>query len=220
MMIVGVIIILLGILFLIEIFNPSFHLEFDIIWPLIIFFFAIYNIIRNKKCTFFYGFLIFMSFWFLFVNMNLITYPYTRAFWPLTLIIIGAYIIFITLDQKEINEKIRSNQVKGAVKKYMGIFSGVEEKIKTDDFKGADVYCIFGGVDLDLREITLKEDAIINVYSVFGGGTLFVSDRYNVVCNSNAFFGSNTNKVDNTPKKNAKTLTINCISFFGGTEIE
>lgn len=219
-MIIGIAIVLLGILFLIEVFNPGFKLDFGIVWPTVLLIVTAYYMIKDKKCSFASGFLLFFGVWFLLVNLDLILYPYTRAFWPLVLIIIGAYVILTALDGRDMVKEMHKNRGDGAFKKYIGVFSGVEEKVKTDDFKGADLYCVFGGVDLDLRDIELKEDAIINVYSVFGGGTLLVSDQYNLVCNSTALFGGNDNKANNTYKKTKKTLTINCISFFGGTEIK
>ena len=48
-MIIGIIILLIGILYLIEIFNPGFHLEFDIIWPVVLIAISIYYIIKEEK---------------------------------------------------------------------------------------------------------------------------------------------------------------------------
>ena len=46
-MIIGIIILLIGILYLIEIFNPGFHLEFDIVWPVVLIAISIYYIIKD-----------------------------------------------------------------------------------------------------------------------------------------------------------------------------
>lgn len=219
-MIIGIAILLLGILFLIEVFNPDFVVNFSLVWPVILLVLASYWIVKDKKCTAFSGVVLFTGVWNLFVNLGLITYPYRSAFWPILLIIIGTFVILAALDNKEMTKTVRSSKGENGRKKYVGILSSIEEKVKGGNFSGADVYCIFGGVDLDLRKVELEEDAVLNVYAVFGGGTIFVSDNYNIVCNSTALFGGNDNKADTTHKKNTKTLTINCISFCGGSEIK
>ena len=103
---------------------------------------------------------------------------------------------------------------------YYGIFSGLEERITDTDFEGANIYSVFGGVDLDLRELDLKDDITINAYSIFGGTSIFVNDNFKVKFNSFSLFGGNENKAINSDKKKVSTLTINCISIFGGTEVK
>ncbi len=219
-MIIGIALLLVGVLFLIEVFNPDFVINFSIFWPIILLAISTYYIIKDKKCTLVTGLGLFIGVWYLFVNLDFITYPYRNAFWPIILIIVGAFVIITALDGREMTKTARASKGGEGRKKYVGVLSGIEEKVKTDDFQGGDVYCVFGGVDLDLRQVELKEDVVLNVYAVFGGGTILVSDNYNLVCNSTALFGGNDNKADNVHKKGVKTLTINCISFFGGSEIK
>ncbi len=216
-MIVGVIILLIGIFCLIGIFNPSFQLDFGIVWPLVLIAISIYYIIKEEKLDFTKLLMLFIGLWFLLENTNLINSPYDKAFWPLILIITGGYIIFGSLnhDIKTPKPKYSKNS-----KNYFGIFSEVEDKIKTKNFKGADVYCIFGGAELDLRELELKDNAVLNVYCIFGGATIKVSDNYNVICNSTAILGGNENKAAIENNEDRNNLIINCISFCGGTEIK
>ncbi len=216
-MIIGIIILLIGILYLIEIFNPGFHLEFDIVWPVVLIAISIYYIIKDEKLDFTKILMLFIGLWFLLVNTSLITEPYDKAFWPVVLILVGGYIVMNSLNMGKKNTKIKTNKHS---KDYFGIFSEVKDSIKTKNFKGADVYCIFGGAELDLRDTELKEDTILNVYSFFGGATIKVSDNYNVVCNSTAILGANENKASNDIDKSKPKLIINCISFCGGTEIK
>lgn len=213
-MIVGVIILLIGIFCLIGIFNPSFQLDFGIVWPLVLIAISIYYIIKEEKVDFTKLLMLFIGLWFLLENTNLINSPYDKAFWPLILIITGGYIIFGSL-----NHDIKTPKQKYS-KNYFGIFSEVEDKIKTKNFKGADVYCIFGGAELDLRELELKNNAVLNVYCIFGGATIKVSDNYNVICNSTAILGGNENKAAIENNEDRNNLIINCISFCGGTEIK
>ena len=216
-MIIGIIILLIGILYLIEIFNPGFHLEFDIIWPVVLIAISIYYIIKEEKLDFTKIMMLFIGLWFLLVNTSLVTGPYDKAFWPVVLILVGGYIVMNSLNMGKKNTKIKASKHS---KDYFGIFSEVKDSIKTKNFKGADVYCIFGGAELDLKDVELKEDTILNVYSFFGGATIKVSDNYNIVCNSTAILGANENKASSDIDKSKPKLIINCISFCGGTEIK
>ena len=219
-MIIGIAILLFGILLLFEIFNPGFAIDFSIVWPTFLIIITLYYIIKDKKIEVMKILLLFIGVWNLLLNLNLITGAYEQAFWPIIFIIVGTFIVVTALDSKKMTESMKDDKRQKNRKKYIGILSGNEEKVATDDFKGGDVYCIFGGVDLDLRQVELKEDALLNVYSVFRRGTILVSDKYKIVYNSTALFGGNDNKADTKPKNTAKTLTINCISVFGGTEIK
>lgn len=219
-MIIGIAILLFGLLLLLEIINPGFAIDFSIVWPSFLIIITLYYIIKEKKIEVIKILLLFIGIWNLFVNLDLITGAYLDAFWPIILVIVGAFIIITAIDSKKIAESRKNSKNDKNRKKYIGILSGNEEKVQTDDFSGGDVYCIFGGIDLDLRQAELKEDAILNVYSIFGGGSILVSDNYKIVYNSTALFGGNDNKANTNPKKNSKTLTINCISVFGGTEIK
>lgn len=141
----------------------------------------------------------------------------TEVFWPVLLIIFGTCIIWNACTPqkgKKVHEK------KGNMLSYYGIFSGIEEKASEEIERGANIYAIFGGVDLDISKVELKKDITINTYSIFGGTDLKTPENVNVKVNASALFGSNENKRNTKEKKGNKTIYINCISIFGGTEIK
>ena len=104
-MIVGVVILLIGILYLLEIFNPSFQLNFDIIWPIVLIVISIYYIIKDEKLDFTKILFLFIGLWFLLVNTSLIVEPYNKAFWPVILILIGGYIVISAIGKDKKNTK-------------------------------------------------------------------------------------------------------------------
>ena len=82
-----------------------------------------------------------------------------KVFAPVFIIVVGLSIILG-------NKRVR--RPKSNAKEYLAIFSSVEETIDEikSDFK---VTSIFGGVELDLRDVKLKEDLVIDCFSLFGG---------------------------------------------------
>ena len=210
-MFIGLIFILIGALFLISIIAPEFNIDFSYLIPLVLIASSLYYIIKCKKFTLANTTVLYLGTWFLLEELNIIKDPLDDAFFPILLIIIGIFIVIESLKVKKVFKRKDNN-----LKNYYGIFSGLEEKVTDTNFKGANIYSVFGGVDLDLRELELKEDIIINAYSIFGGTSIFVNDNFKVKFNSFSLFGGNENKSITT----VSTLTINCISIFGGTEVK
>ena len=212
---IGLIFILIGVLFLISIIAPEFNIDFSYLIPLVLMASSLYYIIKGKKFTLANTIVLYIGIWFLLERLNIIKDPLDNAFFPILLIIIGIFIVIESLKVKKVFKRKDNN-----LKNYYGIFSGLEERITDTNFKGANIYSVFGGVDLDLRELESKEDITINAYSIFGGTSIFVNDNFKVKFNSFSLFGGNENKTTSTDKKKNHTITINGISIFGGTEVK
>ena len=180
-MVIGLIFILIGALFLISIFAPEFSINFSYIFPLILIAASLYYIIKGRKFTLANTIVLYLGIWFLLDELDIIRGEFSNAFFPLILIIIGIFIIIESLKVKKVFKRKDDN-----LKNYYGIFSGLEERVTDSNFKGANVYSIFGGVDLDLRNLESKGDITINAYSIFGGTSIFVNDNLNVKLNSYA----------------------------------
>ena len=214
-MFIGLIFILIGTLFLISIIAPEFNIDFSYLIPLVLMASSLYYIIKGKKFTLANTTVLYIGIWFLLERLNIIKDPLDNAFFPILLIIIGLFIVIESLKVKKVFKRKDNN-----LKNYYGIFSGLEERVTDTNFKGANIYSVFGGVDLDLRELESKEDITINAYSIFGGTSIFVNDNFKVKFNSFSLFGGNENKTTSTDKKKNHTITINGISIFGGTEVK
>ena len=103
------------------------------------------------------------------------------------------------------------------------VFGGYNEKLDIKDFKGGDINCVFGGVELDLTDSELAEGVhTLELNSVFGGVVLYVPLTWNIEIRQNQFFGS---LVDSRPKRGFQVdenrrLIIEANSVFGGGEIK
>lgn len=219
-MFVGVIIIIVGLLFFMEAIIPGFAVEFQIVWPVVLFILALYFMLKKRRIDAFSSFLMVASIWYLLYHFGVIAIQLSEVFIPLLLVFIGLSIIFNAVVYKADGKHVRARVTNKGDINYYGIFSAIEEKIKSKDFKGANIFAIFGGVDLDLREMQVKKDTVIEGYAIFGGIDLLVSDDYNVIVKGSAFFGGNENKSMNTYDEKRPTLYIHCLSVFGGMTIK
>lgn len=103
------------------------------------------------------------------------------------------------------------------------IFGGAREKLDTNDFRGGDINCVFGGLELDLSDAKLAEGVhYLEINNVFGGMVLYVPVDWKIEIQQTRFFG---NFVDSRPKptftvdeKRVLLLEVNAV--FGGGEIK
>lgn len=135
---------------------------------------------------------------------------------PFILVMIGLSMIFKNSIQKNISEKINKEK-KNGLENIIATFS--DQKLEKDDFEGANLDAVFGGITLDLRNSQIKEDAVIVASSIFGGINIIVPKDVNVEVKSTSIFGGVTNKASNL-KENKKTIYIEAFCLFGGLDIK
>ena len=103
------------------------------------------------------------------------------------------------------------------------VFSGAKEKLNVEVFRGGDINCVFGGIELDFYDCQLAEGVSnLELNTVFGGTVLYIPKEWNVEIRGNQVFG---NFVDLRPKSGfeidkSRTLIIDTSSVFGGGEIK
>lgn len=131
---------------------------------------------------------------------------------PIVFITLGLSIIF-----KPSVNKMQGKKIGKAKQEYIGIFSGSEDKVK-GKFEDATCTAVFGGVELDLRDASIKEDIVIDCISVFGGITIKVPDNVIVKPIGTPIFGGVENRA--IQNKDSKiTIHVNYTCIFGGIEI-
>ena len=103
------------------------------------------------------------------------------------------------------------------------VFGGSKEKWDIKSFKGGEVNCVFGGIELDLTEAQLAEGVHhLELNSVFGGIVLYVPADWNIEMKRTNVFGAFT---DSRPKTSFEVdenrlLIIVANAAFGGGVIK
>ena len=130
-----------------------------------------------------------------------------KIFVPLIIIVVGLSIIFG-------NKRVRS--VRANAKEYVAVFSGIDEIIKEikSDFK---VTSVFGGVELDLRDVDLKNDLVIDCFCLFGGIDIRLPKDVKLEISGFPVFGGVENKYHNKDSK--VTVYVNQMTIFGGIDL-
>ena len=137
---------------------------------------------------------------------------------PAILFGIGLSILLKDRLGAKVKEKIKDLNKEG-LEEYYAIFSGQEINPKGEDFKGATLNAIFGGIDLNLTDAQIQKDTLINVTSVFGGVDIKVPSNVNVKVQGTSIFGGVDNKIKQYTE-NLPTIYIKAFCLFGGADIK
>lgn len=213
----GIILIIIGGLFLIDTFTDwNFgHLLADW-WPLIFVVVAIIKFQNQERG----GGLIFLIIGglLLMLTNDVISWHSVWRLWPLILVFIGISLIFkgrrsswgFVSDATYDTDFIHSN----------AIFGGAEHKVTSQNFKGGETMALFGGVEIDMRDAKLStEGCKINATAIFGGVEITVPEDWKVVVKGTPIFGAVENKSRGQGGDPTKEIELHCTVAFGGIEI-
>ena len=75
-----------------------------------------------------------------------------------------------------------------------------------------------GGCELDMRDASIKGEAVINVFAVFGGISIKVPRDWTVILHGTPIMGGFDEKT-NAPPDNTKRLIVNGYAIMGGVEV-
>ena len=207
----GIVLIVVGILFLGRNMNWwNFSIFFEGWWTLFLIVPSIISLVRKESMGTSFLILV-LGVLMLLASQNIIDWSTIwKVFLPIIIMVVGLSIIFG-------NRKAKTKKVKGNAKEYVAIFSGVDEMIGKieSDFK---VTSVFGGVELDMRDVKLEEDLIIDCFTLFGGIDIRLPKDVKVEVNGLPIFGGVENKYRNNDEAKV-TIYINHTTIFGGVDL-
>ncbi|MBC3880892.1 hypothetical protein H8K35_01760 [Undibacterium sp. LX40W] len=144
-----------------------------------------------------------------------------RDFWPLILIAVGFLVIFKDKAKQTMDEisTTKINESKEGKIDIIAIMSGSQGNIASANFTGGDITAVMGGVELDLRNASIETEAVLNVFTFWGGISLKIPNDWSVVNSANAVLGGIEDST--VPNMSAnKRLIITGTSVMGGVEIK
>ena len=138
---------------------------------------------------------------------------------PAIIIIVGFKMVFMGMFGNKTNEIVKKMKLEGNnLKSGCAVFSGCDVKYDGEEFKGAELTAVFGGVDCNLKNAIIEKDCAIQVTAIFGGIDILVPDNVNVKVSSNCIFGGISNKT--AVHKDVPTIYVGGTCMFGGVEIK
>jgi len=140
---------------------------------------------------------------------------------PFILVMVGLGMIFKDTFNKKVAQKIKTlNANKGNFEGYCATFGGQKIDLSGQEFNGANIDAVFGGVDLDISNAIIKKDQVINANAIFGGVEIKVPSNVNIRIKATPIFGGVENKVKTNYNESLPTIYINGTAMFGGVEVK
>jgi predicted membrane protein len=139
--------------------------------------------------------------------------------WPLVMIALGGLVLYRSLGPGRV---ARPAAAAGAgadsVVDIVAVLGGFERRVSTPDFRGGEITAVMGGCALDLREASIVKEAVINVFTIWGGINIKVPPDWTVVLNGTPLMGGFSEKTV-APPDGSKRLVITGYAIMGGVEV-
>lgn len=153
--------------------------------------------------------------WLLAWNLDFTDLSPFELFWPLVLILCGLTLIFGARRRA-----LSTAEAEDAVN-IVAVMGGVDRQNSSARFDGGDVTVCMGGGELDLRQAVLEDDAVIQVFALWGGYGFRVPPDWNVSMEVVALLGSlEDHRSHHERREGAPTLTLKGVVIMGGLEVK
>jgi predicted membrane protein len=221
-MVIGLFVVAVGMAFLLDNlgwldFNFTLHL-----WPTALIFFGVLKVVqtRTPSGAIVGGALILVGGVVLLNETGLISVGW-RSLWPLLLIAAGLSVVFKSTNGRSLLEQFNGSLDKDgddSVVNITAVMGGFKRRITTPDFRGGEITTLMGGCDLDLRQSSINGEAVLNVFSMFGGITIKVPVDWTVVLQGTPIMGGFEEKTV-PPTTQDKRLIVRGYAIMGGLEV-
>lgn len=214
---VGIILVILGIGLLMDRTGViPFSQLISTYWPVILIIIGI-NELFSSEHSFAPGTaLVLIGTFFLLKRLDVLPIDIGKYFWPVLLMLVGLLIIFGRPKLKGM--PVSDNDSLD----HFVIFSGLQNKSMSKNFKGGSATAILGGMDLDIRDAELSEGgASLDLTAILGGINIKVPAHWKVVVTGTPLLGGWENKTKTPPEvsEDQPTLNIRCFALLGGMDI-
>ena len=145
-------------------------------------------------------------------------------FWALLLIGLGAYIIYKN-QSKPNRENIYGSSEFGEESEYINdvsIFGGSKKNFQIDNFRGGNITSIFGGSEINMTDSSLCDGiSTLNLFFLFGGSKIRIPSNWNVFIQLTPILGGFKDKrvIVADESNDSKKLVIKGFVLFGGGEL-
>lgn len=217
----AVLLILLGMFLLLD--RLDFYDFGDLVrtwWPLILIYISISQLMnpgrRNRSWSYI---LMTVGVVFLLVNLDVVDSWEVRKYWPVIFLVIGVYILIDSFRRQNTTIHSSENPSENYIRSS-NVFTGTNHSVHSNAFEGGQISAIFGGAEIDLRNVQLAPNATLDLTCVFGGVTLYVPQDWNVVFIGSPVFGGFSDSRFRGNVDPNKVFKITGLILFGGAEIK
>ena len=213
-LLIGVVLVALGVLYLLDRLGVAqAGTLIASFWPLVIIAAGLFQVAVTRRLSLGAAVVLVVGLVLLAASLNLLPANTWQLLWPLALIAVG--VLFLA----GIFSRGRHQTDERDEPQAFAVFGGQNLASGSQQFKGASLTALFGGVTLDLRPAKLApEGAEVDVMAAFGGAQIIVPEGWPVEFNGVPVFGGFTDKTAHTAGETGPRLRIRGTAIFGGVE--
>ena len=218
--IVGIILVIIGCLFLLDAFDiMDFGNLFTNWWPLIIIAIGLLKLRGQDKTG--GTILLVVGVAFLSATLDIVDWGNIFRFWPVILILIGISMLVRAKDSVWWGSGVSGKTSEDYVKAN-AIFGGVDRTVKSENFKGAEAKALFGGVKLDLRDAkTSEKECHLELTALFGGVEIILPREWKASVTGTPILGAIEDDTRSPEGAESDVHVIcHCSAAFGAVEIK
>lgn len=123
-----------------------------------------------------------------------------------------------SVRRREFSSSIESADANSYIK-AIAIMSGFKRVNNSQDFKGGELTAVMGGLEIDLRDASIKGEAVFDIFALMGGVEMHIPEDWIVIIEGFPFMGGFEDKT-RPPKDSTKRLIIKGTAIMGGVEIK
>jgi predicted membrane protein len=217
----GLILILLGVLFLLDQMGRA---DFgDLVsrwWPLILIAAGLWQLISSDFQELAGGlFLIILGAIIQLAKLEILGRDLWHYVWPVLIIGLGLWVLLGAFKR---SAAARLSGSKEDDLDAFAMFAGLNRRIESQNFHGGKATAIMGGIELDLTPVRLAEPrAALDLTAIMGGIDIRVPRHIRVELNGNPILGGIENKHNFAPGQGPEqTLSIKATAILGGIDIK
>lgn len=128
-------------------------------------------------------------------------------------VVLGVRILMGRPDMDLRQRETRENFIRRVM-----VFTGINQKVQSTEFKGAELVVVLGGGELDLSEVTTKSKTVeLELVAVLGGLRVKAPRSWHVESEGIGILGGFTNET--SPKNPTVTAKLKGVAVLGGVEV-
>ncbi|HMS93109.1 MAG TPA: DUF5668 domain-containing protein, partial [Candidatus Saccharibacteria bacterium] len=170
-------------------------------WPIFVIVGGILILLNDRKNYLWALLVIALGVVFQLKQLSIIDINPWQLFWPAVIVVVG---LSIMTSHKVPRKNIAASEREDVT----AVLSGSETKVQSKDFKASRITAVCGGVTLDLREATIKKEATIDLFSLWGGIEIYVPKNVIVKNNTSVILGGVENNTAVDAGRDAPVLHV------------
>jgi len=220
-LVLGLIIVTIGLLFTLDNLDVLNAREYLRYWPALLIIFGLSKLTYSHSSGKLFGVILIIGGSLLLLDRLYVIDFNWSDFWPLIFIVIGGSMLWNTMMRRSTPvSTVNSSTETDSMISHIAVMGGIERVNNSTDFRGGELTAIMGGVEVDLRQASIKNgEAVIEIFAVWGGTSIKVPQDWSVTVQVTPIMGGVEDKTLPPKGDTSKRLILKGTVIMGGAEI-